>query len=575
MELRLLLKTWMDIPFYTRLLGLVGLFLIFSFLTYLVNRINLFLSQRTPFKEKSLKYRAINLYIFLISALTGSLGFALGPLLVAFPYNLQYLIAMTLTGLWGLSLVYSMWTFQPDTPKVLVSEVSYLRRLLEFPVVFFKTLHDLIDRLIRAALAPHQDPWGLFIGLSLLLLLPYGFVSNEEFSKIICLTLGGMGLTLSLCESLTNFFKYSFFPEPMANKQRLYQLTLGAIGFFLGTVFSESIFLPTLQDYYLLLGLIAGFFTGASAGIPLSRIWFYYQLLHRERERQKQAEKSEGERWLMRLTRLLEDCRKLALLAPSLPELETKFQSLKSEFTSSMKSFRSLREQALQLENQLKELIRSAQRIQAGPEGEVAQPSEEGRSFSSFQAGGVRPSWESDTAQPGMGERPGQPTDVEQKTPLSPEELLRSIEQVMTETRKLIGELKAKNTGGGSILTNALALEARVNGLKRKLEGRRISLAIALADAIKFKEAAEMLTYYLVSTESAEEIKPLTDKECREILNVGPEASKEEIKRAYRELAKLYHPDKFATSAPEIKEKADNAFKRINKAYQILMRDVE
>jgi curved DNA-binding protein len=49
------------------------------------------------------------------------------------------------------------------------------------------------------------------------------------------------------------------------------------------------------------------------------------------------------------------------------------------------------------------------------------------------------------------------------------------------------------------------------------------------------------------------------------ILNVDRKASTEEIKRAYRELAKKYHPDKNQGS-----KTAEGKFKEINEAYQVL-----
>lgn len=51
------------------------------------------------------------------------------------------------------------------------------------------------------------------------------------------------------------------------------------------------------------------------------------------------------------------------------------------------------------------------------------------------------------------------------------------------------------------------------------------------------------------------------------ILGVDPTASGEEIRRAYRVLARRHHPDNFA---PEEKAKASDQLNRINRAYQIL-----
>jgi len=57
----------------------------------------------------------------------------------------------------------------------------------------------------------------------------------------------------------------------------------------------------------------------------------------------------------------------------------------------------------------------------------------------------------------------------------------------------------------------------------------------------------------------------MVKKDLYEILGVSPEASAEEIKRAYRRLARKYHPD----LNPGDKEAAER-FKEINEAYEIL-----
>ena len=55
--------------------------------------------------------------------------------------------------------------------------------------------------------------------------------------------------------------------------------------------------------------------------------------------------------------------------------------------------------------------------------------------------------------------------------------------------------------------------------------------------------------------------------QCYRILEVEPGASLEEIKRAYRELARVWHPDRFPND-PRLQSKAQEKLKQINLAYE-------
>jgi DnaJ like chaperone protein len=57
-----------------------------------------------------------------------------------------------------------------------------------------------------------------------------------------------------------------------------------------------------------------------------------------------------------------------------------------------------------------------------------------------------------------------------------------------------------------------------------------------------------------------------------EILNVAPDASTAEIKRAYRMLVSQYHPDKVAALGEELKAVAERKSTEINGAYAEAMR---
>ncbi|PQQ13699.1 chaperone protein dnaJ 13 [Prunus yedoensis var. nudiflora] len=58
------------------------------------------------------------------------------------------------------------------------------------------------------------------------------------------------------------------------------------------------------------------------------------------------------------------------------------------------------------------------------------------------------------------------------------------------------------------------------------------------------------------------------NRELYALLHISPEASDEEIRKAYRQWAQVYHPDKY--QAPHMKDTATENFQRICQAYEIL-----
>jgi DnaJ like chaperone protein len=60
-------------------------------------------------------------------------------------------------------------------------------------------------------------------------------------------------------------------------------------------------------------------------------------------------------------------------------------------------------------------------------------------------------------------------------------------------------------------------------------------------------------------------------KDPHAVLNVSKDASQEDIKKAYRELANKYHPDKVNHLGDEFKILAEKRFKEIEEAYRKLV----
>lgn len=58
----------------------------------------------------------------------------------------------------------------------------------------------------------------------------------------------------------------------------------------------------------------------------------------------------------------------------------------------------------------------------------------------------------------------------------------------------------------------------------------------------------------------------MSDTECFQALGVAPHASWEEVRRAYKDLVRVWHPDRFE-SDPHLREKAEQQLQKINEAY--------
>ena len=60
-----------------------------------------------------------------------------------------------------------------------------------------------------------------------------------------------------------------------------------------------------------------------------------------------------------------------------------------------------------------------------------------------------------------------------------------------------------------------------------------------------------------------------------EVLDVSRTATQKDIRRAYLELAQIYHPDRLRGMRPNVRKRAEEKMKMINKAYTILRNPVE
>ena len=59
-------------------------------------------------------------------------------------------------------------------------------------------------------------------------------------------------------------------------------------------------------------------------------------------------------------------------------------------------------------------------------------------------------------------------------------------------------------------------------------------------------------------------------KDYYAILGVSPDASPDEVKRAYRRCAHIYHPDRFRDAPEDLRLEAERRMRGLNEAYEAL-----
>ena len=68
------------------------------------------------------------------------------------------------------------------------------------------------------------------------------------------------------------------------------------------------------------------------------------------------------------------------------------------------------------------------------------------------------------------------------------------------------------------------------------------------------------------------QFRPGNDSNYR-VLEITPDATDDEVKKAYRKMAVKYHPDKVATLGEDVQKAAEEKFKAVNQAYEAICRE--
>ena len=68
------------------------------------------------------------------------------------------------------------------------------------------------------------------------------------------------------------------------------------------------------------------------------------------------------------------------------------------------------------------------------------------------------------------------------------------------------------------------------------------------------------------------QFRPSNDSNYR-ILEISPDATNDEVKKAYRKMAVKYHPDKVATLGEDVQKAAEEKFKAISQAYETICKE--
>ena len=97
--------------------------------------------------------------------------------------------------------------------------------------------------------------------------------------------------------------------------------------------------------------------------------------------------------------------------------------------------------------------------------------------------------------------------------------------------------------------------------------------SVSQAEINKLKEIAGYLRIGSYDFESIKAMFIKSTDNAYKILEIEKTATDDEVKKAYRKMAKKYHPDKVVTENEAIKKGAEEKFKQVQKAYEEIQKE--
>ena len=147
--------------------------------------------------------------------------------------------------------------------------------------------------------------------------------------------------------------------------------------------------------------------------------------------------------------------------------------------------------------------------------------------------------------------------------------------QAGSEAEEIVRELLTKNYN----LYEVCGQIRSCMDYSQRLQLYHYRVALGACDGLHQREVdvlETIATYIGLSKAEVDSIfaqfRPSNDSNYR-ILEIEPNASDEEVKKAYRKMAFKYHPDKVATLGEDVQKAAEEKFKAVNQAYEAICRE--